>query len=46
LVEKVSYILNNPDEAVVKAEAAYELSKKYEWSKRAGDILRFIENHD
>ena len=43
LAEKINYVLNNKEEAKIKASQASRDVLKYSWDKRAKRILEFIE---
>ena len=43
LSDKINYVLNNKEEARVKAGQANRDVLKYSWDKRAEKILKFIE---
>ena len=43
LTGEINYVLNNKEEAMIKAEQANKDVLRYSWDKRAERILKFIE---
>jgi len=42
LAEKIAHVLAHPDEAAAKAAAAAAAVRRFSWSRRADEILRFM----